>query len=315
MSPSKNKLFLIVKWLVMITAYGFLIYKLANFEYWDELKKSFQDIQPVRILYLLLVILLLPVNWWLEAVKWQKLMSNSLRISNRNAIKSVLAGISTGYITPNRIGEFAGRVLFLPGAHRATGVIMSLINSLTQNIVVAVIGIFGAVVFYAQRTEQDGISNSLFWIGLVVFVAVITYFSLPFWIQKIKPGKWSERAKEVFLAISKLKTSDLFWIVLISVLRYLVFCTQYFLMLRFFQIDISALQAVYAIPAMYLLVTFTPSLAASEPAIRSSYAVLIFSAFSSNTVGIMLTGILIWLINFVVPMVVGTILVGKVKEI
>lgn len=104
-------------------------------------------------------------------------------------------------------------------------------------------------------------------------------------------------------------------VVFISILRYLVFCSQYYLLLRFFGITVSLSQALIAIPTMYLLITFTPSLAASEPAVRGSYAVLVFSIFSSNEIGIMLTGILIWLINFVVPMVVGTVGIAKVKQI
>ena len=84
-------------------------------------------------------------------------------------------------------------------------------------------------------------------------------------------------------------------------------------MLQYFQIEVSVLQALIAIPAMYLFITFTPSLAASEPAIRGSYAELIFSSFSTNNIGIMLTGIMIWLINFVVPMLLGTVVIGRTK--
>ena len=57
---------------------------------------------------------------------------------------------------------------------------------------------------------------------------------------------------------------------------------------------------------MYLLVTYTPTLAASEAAIRGSAAVLVLGVFSTNEIGILLTGILIWVINFIVPMAVGT---------
>ena len=81
-------------------------------------------------------------------------------------------------------------------------------------------------------------------------------------------------------------------------------------MLLFFNIEISPLQALAAIPVMYLLITFTPSLAAAEPAIRGSAAVFIFSVYSPDEVGILLTGILIWLVNFVVPMLVGSVLIG-----
>lgn len=314
MPPDRNKLFSIVKWLVMLTAYGFLIYKLANIEYWNELKKTFQEISPGRLILLMIVVLLMPLNWFLEAVKWQRLTEKSVVLSLKTSLKSVLAGLSTGYITPNRIGDFAGRVLFLPKIHQLSGVVLSIVNSLTQNIVITVFGLTGAVVYFMNFRSESNFSNFLIWIGASFGASLLLYFTFPKLIQRIKTGKWSLKFQEIIKSMSGFDLWDLLVIILISTLRYLVFCSQYYLLLCFFEIEVPLQQAVFAVPAMYLLVTFTPSLAASEPAIRGSYAVLIFSVFSTNFIGIMLTGILIWLINFVVPMVAGTVAVGRIKK-
>lgn len=314
MPPDRNKLFSIVKWLVMLTAYGFLIYKLANIEYWNELKKTFQEISPGRLILLMIVVLLMPLNWFLEAVKWQRLTEKSVVLSLKTSLKSVLAGLSTGYITPNRIGDFAGRVLFLPKIHQLSGVVLSIVNSLTQNIVIAVFGLTGAVVYFTTFHSESNFSNFLIWIGASFGASLLLYFTFPKLIQRIKTGKWSLKFQEIIKSMSGFDLWDLLVIILISTLRYLVFCSQYYLLLCFFEIEVPLQQAVFAVPAMYLLVTFTPSLAASEPAIRGSYAVLIFSVFSTNFIGIMLTGILIWLINFVVPMVAGTVAIGRIKK-
>lgn len=314
MPPDRNKLFSIVKWLVMLTAYGFLIYKLANIEYWNELKKTFQEISPGRLILLMIVVLLMPLNWFLEAVKWQRLTEKSVVLSLKTSLKSVLAGLSTGYITPNRIGDFAGRVLFLPKIHQLSGVVLSIVNSLTQNIVITVFGLTGAVVYFMNFHSESNFSNFLIWIGASFGASLLLYFTFPKLIQRIKTGKWSLKFQEIIKSMSGFDLWDLLVIILISTLRYLVFCSQYYLLLCFFEIEVPLQQAVFAVPAMYLLVTFTPSLAASEPAIRGSYAVLIFSVFSTNFIGIMLTGILIWLINFVVPMVAGTVAIGRIKK-
>ena len=297
-----------------MTAYGFLIYKLANIEYWNELKKTFQEISPGRLILLMIVVLLMPLNWFLEAVKWQRLTEKSVVISLKTSLKSVLAGLSTGYITPNRIGDFAGRVLFLPKIHQPSGVVLSIVNSLTQNIVIAVFGLTGAVVYFTTFHSESNFSNFLIWIGASFGASLLLYFTFPKLIQRIKTGKWSLKFQEIIKSMSGFDLWDLLVIILISTLRYLVFCSQYYLLLCFFEIEVPLQQAVFAVPAMYLLVTFTPSLAASEPAIRGSYAVLIFSVFSTNFIGIMLTGILIWLINFVVPMVAGTVAIGRIKK-
>lgn len=313
MNLNKNKVFVIIKWIVMLTAYSFLIVKLARIEYWHELKITFQHIDFNRISLLILILVLLPLNWWLESVKWQCLMKKSLKLPIRSAVKSVLAGIGTGYISPNRVGDFAGRILYLPKEYRVTGVVMSVLNSITQNIVITVFGVVGAVLFFSENYKDNGISSYLFWIELWIFITVLFVVLLPCLTKKLKCGKWGKKIQEAVRSLSSFKFSDLLSVLWISTLRYGVYSVQYFLMLHFFQIEVTALQALIAIPTMYLFITFTPSLAAAEPAIRGSYAVLIFSAFSTNTIGIMLTGILVWLINFVVPMVLGTVVIGKTK--
>src|SRR5688572_15786848 len=57
-------------------------------------------------MWLLLVVLLLPVNWFLETAKWKKLVSVSEPITWKEAWSAVLAGLAIGSATPNRVGEF-----------------------------------------------------------------------------------------------------------------------------------------------------------------------------------------------------------------
>jgi len=314
MSQSKHRLFISLKWLVMLAAYGFLIYKLANIEFWIELKRSFLAINAERTVFLAAVLLLMPLNWMLEVRKWQVLSSNSVQLSFNDSLKAVLAGLNTGFITPNRIGEFAGRILFLPDNHRLTGIILSFINSLTQTVVMTFLGVIGAVFYFSRFYAPADYSVYLVWIVIGIVLCLLLYFAFPGLIQKIKSNEWSVKLQQAVKSLSSFKTTDLMVILIISMLRYVVFSLQFYFMLKFFQIDITLSEAIIAIPAMYLLVTYTPSFAASEPAIRGSYAVLIFSVFSNNVIGIMLAGVLIWLINFVIPMLAGSVVILKTKS-
>ena len=97
----------------------------------------------------------------------------------------------------------------------------------------------------------------------------------------------------------------------VSFIRYAVFCIQFYFMIRFFSIELTPWQALIAIPTSYLFVTFTPSLAFSEAAIRSSYAVLIIGTFSGQVVNIALAGVCIWVINFVIPMLAGSVVMVR----
>ncbi len=310
----KNNIFTLVKWLIMVAAYGFLIYKLAHIEYWHELKGKFAELSFNRVLFLVFVLLLMPINWMLETIKWQLLCKNSVKLSFSQALKSVLAGLNTGYISPNRIGDFVGRILFFPSNQRVTGVFLSFLNSISQNIVLTVLGIVAALFYFSQHPFLPSINSYFAAVGLGLLIVIALYFAFPGISKKLKKDSWSEKIKSVIQGFSAFSSGELVSILGVSLVRYLVFCFQFYLMLCFFTIEISWIEAIVAIPTMYLLITFTPSFAAAEPAIRGSIAVLIFSVYSQNEIEIILTGILIWIINFVIPMLAGSVVVGKAKN-
>lgn len=314
MSQRNKTVFNIVKWIILISAYVFLVYKLSRIDYWVELKASFSSIPLLRLLLFIVVLLLMPFNWMIEAKKWQRLNINSFPLSFGNSLKAVLAGLNTGFVTPNRIGDFAGRILFLPNNKSIAGVALSMINSLTQNLITITFGLAGAVVYFMQFRPQTHYGNYLLFVVLIFFIALVVFFTFPDWIGKIKFKKIHEKLNEAIKTLSTFNKKDLMVILLISMSRYVVYSFQFYLMLQFFGIHLSLVQAFASIPAMYLFVTITPSMAAAEPAIRSSYAVLVFSIFSSNQIGMMLCGIVIWIINFVIPMLAGSFIMAKQKR-
>jgi hypothetical protein len=55
-------------------------------------------------------------------------------------------------------------------------------------------------------------------------------------------------------------------------------------------------------------VTFTPSFAFSEALIRGSWAVFVIGSFADNIPGILMAGVGLWLVNVVVPVVIGSVL-------
>lgn len=296
----------IVKGVILLVTYGFLIWKLSNIGHWQELKATFTDLNPLRILFFSVVLLLMPINWALETQKWQLLISKIGSLSFQTSFKAVLAGLNTGFVTPNRIGEFGGRILFLPPEQRGLGIALTLLNGFTQTLVLVLTGIAGSYFYTAWYRPNLGLSNYLLGVSVALLLFLLLYFSIPKIGKYISNLHRAKKFQQLSNSITSFNELELIRILLISLLRYIVFSFQFYLMLRFFGINLTAIQAMISIPTMYLLVTLTPSIAVSEPAIRGSYAVLTLSIFSSNEIGILLSGILIWLVNFVIPMLVGS---------
>ncbi len=301
-----------IKLVVLVLSIYFLTDKFLRFEYWEELKNSFSTINISRLLFLSFVVLLMPLNWFLETKKWQKLTSKLYHLPFFIALKSVLSGISTGYVTPNRIGEFAGRVLFLPKEKRSTGVLLSLMNGITQNMIITFLGISSAF-FYLSKYQQLIDIKYLYYAITLLLIITIIYFSIPYFTQNKRVRHWNKKTKISHLinSLALLTKKDLFIILLISTFRFVIFSCQFWLTLSFFGINLTFLQAIISIPTLYLLITYTPSFAFSEPFIRGGYAVFIIGIFSNNHIGIALTGILIWIINFVIPLLFGLLILLK----
>ncbi|MDP4238148.1 MAG: lysylphosphatidylglycerol synthase transmembrane domain-containing protein [Bacteroidota bacterium] len=302
-----------LKLLVVAASWSFLVYKLLTFHQYEDLATQWRQLPLSHLGWLAAVFALLPLNWYLEALKWKMLTSGVQHISLTTSIKAVLSGISTGFFTPNRVGELVGRVAFLEPENRKAGITLSAVNSLTQNIIMACCGIPACILFfqYTAGTLKPDLVHFIGLTGIGILITGLIYFTLPRWSRQLKSSRLSGKIKAFTDCLSGYSQKELLQILGVSFTRYVVFCTQFYFMLRFFDIELSIPVALLAIPTNYLFVTFTPSLAFSEAAVRSSYAVLIIGALSGQVVNIALAGVCIWAVNFVIPMLVGSVVVVR----
>src|ERR1035437_3605932 len=79
-------------------------------------------------------------NLFLEAKKWQYLISLKEKVSMSTSFKAVFTGLSVSVFTPNRVGEFLGRIFFLKKTEPIEGIFMTVIGSISQLLVTIVIG-------------------------------------------------------------------------------------------------------------------------------------------------------------------------------
>jgi hypothetical protein len=138
--------------------------------------------------------------------------------------------------------------------------------------------------------------------AILLLIAVMLIL-LPVIARRIKHPKLAS----YFSSLTNYTLKDLTAITGWSLMRFCVFSLQLFLMMRFFGVELTLVQAVTSIPVTYLLVTFTPSFAFSEALIRGSWAVFVIGSFADNIPGILMAGVGLWFINVIVPVVVGAV--------
>ena len=75
-------------------------------------QKGFSFLQTV---YLFFAIVLMPLNWGLELMKWQSLMHKAEQLDTKTAFKAMLAGITFALFTPNQKSECGATVYIHTG--------------------------------------------------------------------------------------------------------------------------------------------------------------------------------------------------------
>ena len=116
----KNKTYNLIIRVAIIAATYYFIYKEVFYKKkLDYISDSFNDLieQPHVAFFFVWTLVLMFVNWGVESLKWQFLMNKVERISFLKAYEAIFSGISVSIFTPNRMGEWFGRVFIMKKAN------------------------------------------------------------------------------------------------------------------------------------------------------------------------------------------------------
>lgn len=282
---------------------------------WTEIKASFLS---VKILYLLVAVGLIFVNWGLETLKWQLLVSTVRPIKFFTAYKAVLSGVSFSVALPNRIGEYLGRMAYQPEGSRLKTISLAIVGSIAQLLVTLCAGMLGLVLIkkeLLQAYPQATIWFQFVLYGLLLVTACIflVYYQVGTVVSFF--SRWLRTHHFLYLveSLQKFNGSFLSKILLLSSLRYGVFLLQYMAMFYLFQVNLSPGIAMSVMSVVFLALAVIPSIALIEVGLRGEVSLRLVGLFSANGLGIGLTSVTIWFLNLIVPALIGTLLLLNIK--
>ena len=267
-----------------------------------------------------IALLLVPVNWGLEARKWQVLIKPVESISFFSAFKAVLAGLAFSMNTPNRIGEYGGRVLYIHEGHRWKAFSLTIVGSFSQLMVTLAAGLGGLIFLLANTVTAAGIADYYIWVRvlfsgslLVTTLLFLMYFRLGQiikWIEKLPKAR---SFLQHIAIIEDLPVTILLRTISLSFLRYIIFVFQYILLLQLFDVEVAVWHSFWLISVLYLILTITPTIALAEVGLRGQVSLLLFTLVSNNKFGIVGAATGIWFINLLVPALAGSLLFLSLK--
>ncbi len=271
---------------------------------------------PQNIPFLVVVILLTPINWAFEAWKWQKLALKIENITFWEAYRGVLVGLTFATATPMMLGDYAGKILMLKSDKRLQSIGAILLGNGMQLYVSL---LFGAIsyVFFIIWSQPTPIFLH-FTIVFILIIALLTGLLLSFQFQKIDNLSTENKIlKYILKYISILKyynIQELRNVFFIASARYIVFTIQFLIVLKIFGVNLSISILLAGIGIIFLAKTLGSVLNfLGDLSIRELTSVYYFSYFGSNTSLIASATLMIWLINVLLPIVVGSLFILQLK--
>ncbi len=282
---------------------------------WQEIKNSFLSF---KIFYLAFAVLLVFANWGLEALKWKLLVSSVRPITFFTAYKAVLSGVSFSIALPNRVGEYIGRMMYQPEGGRLKTISLSIAGSVAQLLATLFFGIFGLI--FLKKELLMAYPQSVIWFQFVLYGLVFILGALALFYFNVSAvvsffSRWLQSHRYLYLveSLQKFNVAFLFKIFLLSSIRYGVFLLQYLAMFYLFQVDVSATIIIIVMSVVFLALAVIPSIALLEVGFRGEVSLRLMALFSTNSLGIGLTSVTIWVINLVLPALIGTLLLLNIK--
>jgi hypothetical protein len=267
-----------------------------------------------------LVIVFVFVNWGMEARKWQLLMRAIQPMSFFTAYKSVLCGVTLSLNTPNRIGEYGGRLLFVHEGNRLKAVTLSMAGGMAQLIITMLMGSFGLAYVITGMGQTDSILNlPMFWVKVFLYSSIactliflLFFFRLNWLVGLLEKLPYADRFSKYINVLEAFDAKVLLRLLSISFFRYVIFVFQFIFMLQLLEVEQSVWKGFWMVTVMFWILAIIPSVAIAELGIRGTVAKALF-AYSSNTIGILTATFGIWFVNLFIPALVGSLLILGIK--
>lgn len=277
---------------------------------WLLLKQS-----ELAIGSLVIVTLLMPINWLLEARKWQIITSKIQKISIWQALSGVLAGVSLGFSTPHAVGDYIARIGQLQSNHRwgLTGGL--LLGRLAQLFFTALFGI-GGLFLYAHYQVLPAKSWPWKETGFALLCVLLILLFAWKGRQAVYRFFYQRKFKiqRLLVSLMSLETKEVFRIFLLSMLRNLVFSGQYLILLILIFPQEPFWLLLGGVWWVFLFKSFLPSFSSlSDLGIREFSALLYFQSMGFESAPIVAVSLAVWIINILIPALMGLPFLWRIR--
>jgi hypothetical protein len=305
-----------VKVAIVLIAFWFIYAKLVTNTNLKEFFQLLEEIPTAQIYAVLgVVVLLMLGNWGLEALKWKRVIKLVEPIGVWLAIQSVFCGLTWAVFTPNRLGEYGGRVFFLSPKRRILGVVAMAVGSIGQLVLTNVFGAIAICIFIYRFTRIDPILFLAICMLTLVFCLFFIFF---FFNIKLVNGlllsmRFTRKYKKFYAVLARYRKSELLILLFFCLGRYVIFSSQYYIMYMWLIPSLHFLDVIMLVSILFFVQSALPSLDFLDIGIRSFTAIFFFKYVTDQNAAVVACTASIWLINIIIPAILGSYFVFKLN--
>ncbi len=175
-----------------------------------------------------------------------------------------------------------------------------------QMLITVLLGVIGLYLFITKYEVDINYYKSIRFLGILL---IISFFGLKNKKLTIK----GVSIEKVLTFFKKIPFKNYLSCFVFSLIRYLIFSFQFYFLLQLFGVEVSYKNAMIVISSMYLLASIVPSIFIFDVVIKGSVAVYLFSIVGVNELTTLSIVTCMWLLNFVIPSLLGSVFVLKFK--
>lgn len=321
----KKNIALFIRWVLGPVLFCWLSWSIfQQLRHQPGLEQSWQHIRSAGsglVVNFIVVLLLMLFNWGIEALKWQIAVRKVQRVGYITAYKAVLSGVSFSVTTPNRVGEYLGRVLYMEEGNRMRAISLTVTGSISQLIITLLMGALGIV--FLRTSLEEGKVLTGFWLDIIFYgtlgallLLTLFYFRLSWLVRSISRLRGFRRFAWLVEALEQFNATLLLQLLSLSALRFAVFIVQYYLLFLIFDVSLSWWQCWWSVSLSFLVMAVIPTIALfTDLGLRGTVSLKLIGLFSVNHLGIGLTSVSIWFINLIIPALAGSLLILGIRKI
>jgi len=285
---SRSTLIWGIKFLVIGLGVVYLFYYFGSISVEEVL--VFEHFSSVKFMGLILILLCFSIlNWLGEIKKWQGLVG---AITLNSSAKQTLIAHGLSLFTPKKLGEYGGKCLFYAKAERYKIIALTGVGHFTQLMATFMFGGFGVMVFFSEFNLFQLYSLKWSWLFLLLPLIVL-----------LKPLR--RQLKTIYQHLKSIERHKIVNAFGWSLLRYVIFAHQFYVLLDVFEIQINYFIAMAVISMVYLMASILPIFSIADGLVKGSLALTIFGAVGFAAPSILAIVFLMWVSNTMLPALLG----------